>query len=1003
MNDFRETLDELFIEKLGYSGIYDKMSKPDIDGKENINEISHEYTNSQGVDVIMVECEDRIKDLQKQVIKYYKEKFPNGHFLFVSNEGKVFDLYNVATSKKLKPITYNELDKNTRLFKEKVELFSVDNSKDTLDLRINIDKAFETSDRITKKFYDKFKKIHKKLSDAIEGIDDKADKDWYASVLLNRIMFIYFLQKHGVIQNDKSYLLNKFDEVNFRGEDYYHDFLLPLFFVGFATRDNNPKKHDFTKRYGKVPYLNGGLFYPHKIEKKYAKQEEIAGVAIKIYDGENATVYQDEVTPNIQIKPTVLKEVLDFLNQYVWYLDNRPLKDEDGVNPDMLGYIFEKYINQKELGAYYTKEDITEYISKNTIIPFILDKLRSKGFDAPDPNPMITANDDINGNIADYIESIKEDYDQLKYLYKDILVELSVLDPSVGSGAFLFAALNILLPIYQKTFFKLELHQDKVNDKWLKEVLADKGNQPHDYYLTKQIILNNLYGVDIVEEATEICKLRLFLQLAAHLPNVKNIQPLPDIDFNIYSGNSLVGGLSWKDLQANYTLELFDRQGNAFDFDEIKANIIELTELKSEYRIVQTQLNGEENKIKAVHQKYKNLRQYNTEEEILKQLKIQIFNLEDSINNTINIGIDDPFHWFIEFNTIIKNGGFDVIIGNPPYVEYSKVKKSNNGYTINGFSTIKCGNLYAFIIERTYKLLNKINGRVGQIIPLSFICTKRMFSGQQFVIRNSNNLWFSSYAERPAKLFTGAEVSLVIMLSKFGKSSSIYTTKYHKWSANDRGNLFKQIKYIEIKGNLNNYSIPKISTQTAKNILQKLKLNKQKISTYITNNSENEIIYRNAGGRYYKIVLNHEPMFFVNDEQKMSSTYHKLYFDNEAYREAICAIMNSSLFYWYWIVYSDTWHMVKNDILPFPIDLDSVLIKNLQSLNQELMKDFEHYSEIKVESRNSGKDKIEYKKYYARSSKEIIDGIDKLLGHHYGFTNEELSFIINYDIKFRTN
>jgi hypothetical protein len=999
MNDFRETLDELFIEKLGYSGIYDKMSKPDIDGKENINEISHEYTNSQGVDVIMVECEDRIKDLQKQVIKYYKEKFPNGHFLFVSNEGKVFDLYNVATSKKLKPITYNELDKNTRLFKEKVELFSVDNSKDTLDLRINIDKAFETSDRITKKFYDKFKKIHKKLSDAIEGIDDKADKDWYASVLLNRIMFIYFLQKHGVIQNDKSYLLNKFDEVNFRGEDYYHDFLLPLFFVGFATRDNNPKKHDFTKRYGKVPYLNGGLFYPHKIEKKYAKQEEIAGVAIKIYDGENATVYQDEVTPNIQIKPTVLKEVLDFLNQYVWYLDNRPLKDEDGVNPDMLGYIFEKYINQKELGAYYTKEDITEYISKNTIIPFIFDKLRSKGFDAPDPNPMITANEDIIGNIADYIESIKEDYDQLKYLYKDILVELSVLDPSVGSGAFLFAALNILLPIYQKTFFKLELHQDKINDKWLKEILEDKEKQPHDYYLTKQIILNNLYGVDIVEEATEICKLRLFLQLAAHLPNVKNIQPLPDIDFNIYSGNSLVGGLSWEDLQGNYSLQLFNREGKAFDIDEVKANIKELTELKAEYRIVQTQLNGEENKIKAVHQRYKNLRQYDTEEEILKQLKIQIFNLEDSINNTINIGIDDPFHWFIEFNTIIKNGGFDVIIGNPPFVQYARKnpvtkKRVIDEYEVKGYRTIKCNNLFAFMIERSLMILSK-NCRMGMIIPISGFANKSMMPLQK--ILKTFNLHLSSFHQRPAQLFDGVLQRLSIFLLKNTKegNSQIYTTRVNRWYAKERHLIFNNLEYTLINQNKENHFI-KVGNSIEKDIVEKVYTH-NKISRYTDSNNSlsNNLFYRTAGGGYWWTFLlqNFDTESLSNKSVTFLSKYDSRVF---------MALLSSSLFWWWYYISFDLFNLKDYMIFSFRFNYptDSEIQNKLILLGDKLNTEFlSNAVEYEINSKTRGVNKaLRYENYL---SKHIIDEIDDLLKLVYGFTEEEVNFIKNYNYKFR--
>ena len=478
------------------------------------------------------------------MIKNQKNFFPNAHFLFVSNNGKVFDLYNNATSSKLKKITYDEIGKNTRLFKEKLQLFDVTKSSDGTELQINTEKAFDTSDKITKKFFDKFKKIHTKLQKAITGIDNDKDRSWYASVMMNRIMFIYFLQKHRVIQDNTDFLLQKFDEINANGDDYYTDFLLPLFFYGFARRDDDVEKLKFTKKYGPVRYLNGGLFYPHHLEKKYSNAFA------------KADIYEEKaLNTQIGINPKLIKEILVFLNGYTWYLDSRPMKEDTDINPDVLGYIFEKYINQKELGAYYTKEDITEYISKNTIIPFIFDKMNSNGFNAPDPNPLITNNDDIIGAVGHYIENI-DDYKELKFLYKDVLLELSVLDPSVGSGAFLFSALNILLPIYQKTVFKLKELSKTEKDKWLITTVATINKHPEEYFLTKQIILNNLYGVDIVEEATEICKLRLFLQLASHLPDITSIEPLPDIDFNIYAGNSLVGGLSWEDIEDNYKVSI---------------------------------------------------------------------------------------------------------------------------------------------------------------------------------------------------------------------------------------------------------------------------------------------------------------------------------------------------------------------------------------------------------------------------------------------------------------
>ncbi|WP_418510389.1 Eco57I restriction-modification methylase domain-containing protein [Corallibacter sp.] len=965
MSNFQETLEEFFVENLDYEFIGQELPTPELDGNENILNYSKEY-HGNGLDIIVVECSDRIVEFQKKLIKSEKTHFPNAHFLFVSNNGKVFDLYNNATSKKLKKITYDEIGRNTRLFKEKLQLFEVSNASDSTELQINAEKAFDTSDKITKKFFDKFKKIHTKLQKAIGGIDDEKDKSWYASVMMNRIMFIYFLQKHYVIQDNSDFLLQKFDEVNANGKDYYKEFLLPLFFYGFARRDGHPEKEKFVAQYGSIRYLNGGLFYPHHLEKKYT----IANPKKELYN-------EPALQTKISIDAKLIREILEFLNGYTWYLDNRPMKEDTDINPDVLGYIFEKYINQKELGAYYTKEDITEYISKNTIIPFIFDKMNENGFKAPDPNPLITSNEDVIGAIGDYIDSI-DDFNEVKFLYKDVLLELSVLDPSVGSGAFLFAALNILLPIYQKTVFKLKEFDKTKNDSWLDTTLNTIKKHPEEYFLTKQIILNNLYGVDIVEEATEICKLRLFLQLASHLPDIKSIEPLPDIDFNIYAGNSLVGGLSWDDIEYNYK-SLFNKDGEAIDPKVLKEKIEQLTDLKQQYRSVQ---------------------QDDDNEEELNKLKDSISFLDTHVNNEIDLDIDNPFHWFIDFNSIINKGGFDVIIGNPPYVEYSKVKKTAN-YEVVGYATIKSANLYAYFNERSIKLLNKTNGRLGFIEPISLICTKRMLPAQNNLLNNSESLWISCFAERPSKLFTGADLSLVIILNKIGNHKNLYSTRYLKWSSENREELFDSINYIEVSSLKKEYSIPKISTVYALNILEKINKQRNQISNYTVNNSKFYLVYRNAGGRYYKIILPFEPKFYINGEEKTSSTYKKIYFKDEKTRDAICALMNSTLFFWYWIVYSDTWHMVNNDILPFSIDLNQNLIDKLGMLHKELLMDFDSHAEEIEEFRNKGKDLIKYKKFYARNSKKVIDKIDYLLGNHFNLTSQETEFIINYDIEYR--
>ena len=389
------------------------------------------------------------------------------------------------------------------------------------------------------------------------------------------------------------------------------------------------------------------------------------------------------------------------------------------------------------------------------------------------------------------------------------------------------------------------------DDEWLHETILTLSHHAEEYYLTKQIILNNLYGVDIVEEATEICKLRLFLQLASHLPDITSIEPLPDIDFNIYAGNSLVGGLSWEDLEANYTMDLF----TSMNRDNIKTDIQTLSKLKKQYRIIQQQ-------------------DENVEE--LSLLKDNIATLEHRINTDIKIDINNPFHWFIDFNTIIEKGGFDVIIGNPPYVEYSKVR---NSYKLVNYDTLSCGNLYANFIERSSKLSN-LKGRMGNIVQMSVCCTQRMKPVQN--ILKNRGVAISNYNWRPAKLFEGstkANISLSILIDT--KDSKVYSTSFLKWNSEERENLMKNFGYVENSKFKNDFIIPKLGNPIDTSIYSKL-FSFDSIGTKVSAKQTNfPLFYRNTGGLYWKIFTDYSPKFKKNGEVTVSSRETKLYFNTD--------------------------------------------------------------------------------------------------------------------------
>ncbi|MCC7189692.1 MAG: hypothetical protein IT312_13185, partial [Anaerolineales bacterium] len=437
-------------------------------------------------------------------------------------------------------------------------------------------------EKVTKKFYERFKDEHADFLKFIKGIPDKEMQRWYVSVTLNRLMFIYFIQAKGFLNADFHYLKNHLAESKQKGKDlFYSDFLCPLFFDGFAK-----KKHsaETKKLLGNIPYLNGGIFEKHQIEEIHGEK--------------------------IQIPDKAFEKLFDFFDDYRWHLDERPNKNEKEINPDVLGYIFEKYINQKQMGAYYTKEDITEYNSKNTIIPHLFDVAqrlcsvafegegsvwrhlqndpdryiyealrygaemplppeiaigesdpkRRDGWNKPAPeefalpteiwreviarrrryqevkeklsrgevtsiNDLITLNLDIRQFAQDVIED--SDADLLAAFWK-ALTQIKILDPTVGSGAFLFAALNVLEPLYEACLERMsalveeldrsgEKHSSKKYEPFRKALEQVRQRPDEDYFIFKSIIINNLYGVDIMEEAVEICKLRLFLKLASQV------------------------------------------------------------------------------------------------------------------------------------------------------------------------------------------------------------------------------------------------------------------------------------------------------------------------------------------------------------------------------------------------------------------------------------------------------------------------------------------------------
>ena len=932
-------------------------------------------------------------------------------------------------------------------------------------------------ERVTKRFYDRFKTEHTAFLKFLQGIPDEDMQRWYVSVTLNRLMFVYFIQWKGFLDGDQHYLRNRLERTRQQlGEDrFYRDFLCPLFFEGFAKKERTPQARALL---GNVPYLNGGIFQRHQLEERFGQA--------------------------IQIPDAAFTRLFDFFDGYNWHLDERPLRDDREINPDVLGFIFEKYINQKQMGAYYTKEDITGYISKYTILPALFERARKdcriafegesavwkylaaeperyiypamlKGLELPLPeniaagihdvalrgdwnrstddvyalpteiwretvarrqraedvrvrlaagevrdiNDLITYNLDIQQFAQDVIEG-SEGPELVRAFWK-ALVDIKVLDPTCGSGAFLFAALNILEPLYEACLDRMQSfvdeleagiargekhHPEKFSD-FRKTLTQVTRHHNRSYFIFKSIIVNNLYGVDIMEEAVEICKLRLFLKLIAQVGSAQHIEPLPDIDFNVRAGNTLIGFTTREEVRRALTSQGQQATLGLFGESEAADRVEEQAELadKAFQRFRQMQTEEEMDSVafaRAKDELRKRLQDLNNE--LNRALALRYLDApikEDTYRKWLDAY--QPFHWFVDFYGIMKSGGFNVVIGNPPYVEYSKVKTL---YTLDGYQSAECGNLYAYVTERSLSLLGR-DGFISFIVPISLVCTQRMKKLQELLFEKGRMGWISNYGERPSKLFSGAEVLLSIFVSRRNSQSNtineLFTSGFTKWAASERPVLFEKISLIAVKSKVKPYVVPKVTSQIELSILENLHQQKARLANFYSPKNNNIIFYRIGGGRYWKIFTSFQPAFILNGVKSVSSRENHMYFKNDLYRNATICLLSSSLFYWYFILTTNCRDLNPSDLAEFPMDLSRITTSNMVELSKLCSKLMEDYQRNSIQKRKISKltGEVLYQEYYPRKSKSILDEIDKILASHYGLSEEELDFIINFDMKYR--
>ena len=1088
------------------------------------------------------------------------------HLLIICGEGR--QCWTVAIRPQNRPLRTVEVEWNEgqdiQPLMEKLDGLIFDISKEaTLGITDVVDKVhnafMEHAKKVTKDFYGCFQKELSTFSEFIQGIKEQTSKEWYAALMLNRLMFIYFIQKKRFLDGDVNYLENRLTETKTKfGADKFHDrfyrnFLRRLFSEGLGMPES-ARDPELKKMLGKVPYLNGGLFDVHQVERE---------------------------NDHIEIPDKVFENLFKFFHKYTWRLDSRPTASGKDINPDVIGYIFEKYIiDRAAMGAYYTQEDVTGYITRNTVTPFLLHRAREKCKNAFDPengiwrflreNPdnyiydavrkgcdipdeeipenirrgldttkphlikrrkdwntptdekfalpteiwretmarrkrygelkakiengdihkiddLITYNLDIERFATDALRYY-EGSDFINAFYSAIAGKkalksnhhstpgITILDPACGSGAFLFAALNILEPLYERCIERMRdfvEEDDKLRDQGkrkgtkkhpqFREVLENiERHQNEKYWIYKTIILNNLYGVDLMKEATEITKLRLFLKLAAEAeydPHKNNLglEPLPDIDFNIRSGNSLVGFASMRQFEEVIAIYRQPKQ-QKFDFydelvKEIREQAWEVQKANEKFRKAQD--SGDDS--------YRGSKD---------ELSIRLADLNEKMNRYLAkqygqqkeedyrkwLQSHQPFHWLTEFYGIVEeDDGFDVVIGNPPYVATQKIN-----YTVIEDSFC---DIYANMVIRSSNLVGQ-NGNCGMIIPLSIT-----FSSDYRVLRQSvcnlriGKSWFSSYDNIPASIFSGVSQRCTIFLKRFSNGienqGTIYVSPMYRWKAESRKFLTNQVGYCELgKWDLTDLGIPKLASNIQFQILQAIH-NHTNSHEPTFSTGESELGFSPTARNFVSVFSDPPPCIDSKTMQTICSNRPiPISFHGDKLRDAILASLTGDLYFWYWLSRGDGFHVTKWIIGDFAkciqsipgkyIDLLSILGNIIQARKNEALVfkknagkyvgnynytalrsltkradllvmaslglSIEHAREIfsyvtRILSINTSagekaipdtlKRKFQLQEYDKIKESHLLHKIDEILRSIYGLETEELDYIINYDIKYR--
>ena len=351
---------------------------------------------------------------------------------------------------------------------------------------------------------------------------------------------------------------------------------------------------------------------------------------------------------------------------------------------------------------------------------------------------------------------------------------------------------------------------------------------------------------------------------------------------------------------------------------------------------------------------------------------------------------------------MMSRGGFDVIIGNPPWREYAKVRKE---YRILNYSTENCGNLHGICTERVLALRGP-HGRSSFIVQLPLVSSSRMASVRSCLRQRSRSLYVMPFDDRPGRLFDGLEHCRAVIFLSQGVADlaalAMSTGHYQRWLSEFRDSLFQLFEYARPgEHSLFPDLFPKCGTELSRRVLEKLTLTDgQRLNMMLSKLATDHLIFYQEATQYWVKAAIGLPYYAKNGAEGVQPHGRALHFRSRRDTSTAFAALNSSLFYLYFITYGDCFHLSDTLATTFPLASSLGSERRLPQLGRQLMGDL-RANGTRETIRTSDGNEITYEEFYGWKSKPIIDEIDCVLAKHYGFTDEELDFIINYDIKYR--